>query len=70
MLGPLVRIVGDRPDHVGAGGDAVGQNVLLLGIVVAAAADDQQGADRPLGVRVGPGHAREAASAMAAATKR
>ena len=43
---PLVGVVGDDPLDVGPGGDALGEDVLLLGVVVAAAADDEQGPDR------------------------
>ena len=44
--GGLVGVVGDGPFDVGPGRDALGEDVLLLGVVVAAAAEDQQGLDR------------------------
>ena len=46
VLGAGVGVVGDRPLDVGPAGDALGEEVLLLGIVVAAAAEDEQGANR------------------------
>ena len=39
-----VALVHDRPLHVGARGDSFRENLLLLRVVVAAAARDQQGA--------------------------
>ena len=50
VLGGRIGIVGDRPFHVGASGDSLGQNLLLLRVIVAAAANHQQGADRRLRV--------------------
>ena len=57
VLGARVGVVGDRPLDVGPGGDALGEDVLLFRVIVAAAADDEQGADRL--VVVGTGAADE-----------
>ena len=42
MAGAFVGIVGDGPFDIGAGGDALGDDVLLMKIVVAAPAADEQ----------------------------
>src|SRR5205807_642664 len=54
VLGALVGVVGDGPFDVGPRRDPFGEDVLLFLVVMATAADDQQGADGS-GVRLGGG---------------
>jgi hypothetical protein len=46
VLGGAVGVVGDRPLDVGLAGDSLGEDVFLALVVVAAPAEDQEGADR------------------------
>jgi len=60
VLNTGVGIVGDGPHDIRTGGNPFGQNILLLRVVVAAAAEDQQRANRLAGIFGACGAAGEA----------